>query len=80
MATGIGIAIAGVLMSFVAVALLTNYRQFGEKTATFGGSLTFMVGGGEALRRPRRVSVIWGVILLVIGVAWVVGGVVLASG
>jgi len=78
-ATGIGLAAAGVLMSLLAVALLTNYRRFGDKAAVFGGSLTFMVGGGNALRRPRRASSLWGLILLIIGIAWVVGGLVLAT-
>jgi hypothetical protein len=38
-----------------------------------------MVGGGNALRRPRRASSLWGLILLIIGIAWVVGGLVLAT-
>jgi hypothetical protein len=41
--TGIGIAAAGVVMSLLALALLRNYRELGDKTATFGGSLTFIV-------------------------------------
>jgi len=66
-------------MTLVALGLLTNYRRLGDKAATFGGSLTLMAGGGDALRRPRRASAIWGVLLLIIGVVWVVGGLVLAS-
>jgi hypothetical protein len=77
--TGIGFVVAGVVMSFLALALLTNYRRLGHKAATFGGSLTFMIGGGDALRRPRRASAIWGLVLLIIGIAWIVGGLVLAS-
>jgi hypothetical protein len=66
-------------MTLLAVGLLANYRGFGDKTARFGGTLTLMFGGGETLRRPRRASAIWGVILLIIGVAWVIGGIVLAT-
>jgi hypothetical protein len=77
-ATGIGIAAAGVVMTLAALALLTNYRRFSDKAAMLGGSLTFMVGGGGALRRPRRASATWGLLLLVLGVVWVVGGLVFA--
>lgn len=60
MGTGIVITAAGVVMTLLALALLTNYRRFGERVAVFGGSLTFMVGGGKALRQPRRASVLRG--------------------
>jgi len=56
---------------------MTSGRE--RQAARFGGALTFMVGGGDALRRPRRASRICGLFLLIIGVAWVVGGVVLAT-
>ena len=79
MGTGIAIAVAGVALTLLALALLTNYRRFGDKAAVFGGSLTFMVGGGDALRRPRRASVVWGLILLIIGLGWTIGGVILAA-
>ena len=78
---GAGIAIAGVglAMTLLGVALVTNYCRSGERAAFFGGSLTFWVGGGDALRRPTRAASIWGVILLVLGVLWIIGGLVLAS-
>jgi hypothetical protein len=66
-------------MTLVALALLTNYHRLGDKAALFGGSLTFTVGGGDALRGPRRASAIWGLLLLILGIVWVVGGLVLAS-
>lgn len=79
MGTGIAVAAAGVVLTLLGLALLMNYRRFGDRAAVFGGSLTFMIGGGNALRRPRRVTMIWGVVALIIGVAWVVGGLVLAT-
>jgi hypothetical protein len=77
--TGLAIAAAGLVMTMIALALLTNYRGFGNKVAMFGGSLTFIFGGGNALRRPRRASVVWGLILLIIGLGWSIGGVILAT-
>ncbi|HEU5372292.1 MAG TPA: hypothetical protein VFU51_07890 [Gaiellaceae bacterium] len=79
MGTGIVITLAGVVITLLGVALLTNFRSLGERTAVFGGSLTFMVGGGDALRRPRRVSLVWGVLLMIIGFGWFVGGLYLAT-
>jgi hypothetical protein len=47
--------------------------------AKLGGALTLMFGGGDGLRRPRRASMIVGLICLLIGAFWVIGGISLAA-
>jgi hypothetical protein len=76
---GIAILIAGTVMTVAGVAIGTNFRDAGVRVATFGGAITFMSDGGHTLRHRQRTWRVWGALLALIGIGWMVGGVALVT-
>ncbi len=53
----------GALALTAGLALLTNFRDTGERVARFGGALTFLFDGGTTLRHRQRAYRTWGLVL-----------------
>lgn len=75
MDVGVAFIVAGLVFISVGCALIGNVRGLGARVGHVAGVWGALFGDRSGLRNERRISLLYGVILSVIGVAFVVAGV-----